>query len=309
MVASLNCPRCAGDIPQEAGVCPQCGLALSGTSTGSARRGLVISGRMGHTDNLVAEQTVYLDEGTLVAPPATVPPAPPAAAEPGGPSAGAAFVAPPPEAPAVPIDSSSHTHNTDGPTVPPPQSRPIPPARGNPTGPLISPGPSQLAPALELLPNESLLYQLGELYLTNKRVILLGHGGVRSAFVRDIDAAGTRTDRASLLNLITGLLFLAVSATLLFTMLSVQGTQTPVLGPYGPPILGAVALILGLFLLGRYFLWVRRTLFVSVRGHPIIELSVSNWESRIPADMDAFVNQLFHIKDQMVGEHERADQG
>jgi hypothetical protein len=269
---------------------------------------LVISGRMGHEGNLVSEQAVYVDTTRTAAttPPASgagqfngTTPSAEGASVPAAP-ASSAFVAPP-SIPAIKVGTSPRMGEVPL-TAPPVPHEPSPDRLATFTGPLISSGLSEPDQTLELLPNESLVYQLGGLYLTSKRVILLAHGEIRSAFLHDIDAAGTRTERASVLNLLLGLLFLGASAGALITMLAGADQQMPLPGKYSLAAVAGLALILGLFLLGRYFLWVRRTLFVSVKGHPIIELSVSNWESRISRDMDAFVNRLFQIKDQMTRE-------
>ena len=48
-----------------------------------------------------------------------------------------------------------------------------------------------------LLPQEEVVTQLGALYLTNKRVILYAPTILRAAFLRDVDAVGTLTERSS----------------------------------------------------------------------------------------------------------------
>ena len=160
--------------------------------------------------------------------------------------------------------------------------------------------------ALELLPQESVAYQLGALYLTTKRVILLAPSVIRSAFIRDIDAVGTFTERASGWYLFGGLLMLAgagLSVYLSLTGVS-QGYQLSFPWLYViDPIFFAFLLLAGAVLtLVRYFLHVKRTLFISVRGRPLITVSIADWNTRKLEGMDSFVNAFFQIKDQITGE-------
>jgi lipid-A-disaccharide synthase-like uncharacterized protein len=153
--------------------------------------------------------------------------------------------------------------------------------------------------AIELLPEESVVFQLGALYLTNKRVILLAPTVVRAAFLRDVDAVGTLTERASGWSLFFGLVFLALSgAGIYFSIAHAQFQDAlPLLYQVDPLYIGIALGVLGLILLLMYFLWVKRTLFVSVSGRPLITVSVSDWNSRKLEGMDSFVNSYFQVKD------------
>jgi hypothetical protein len=153
--------------------------------------------------------------------------------------------------------------------------------------------------AIELLPEESVVFQLGALYLTNKRVILLAPTVVRAAFLRDVDAVGTLTERASGWSLFFGLVFLALAgAGIYFSAARAQFQDSlPLVYQVDPLYVGIALGILGLILLLMYFLWVKRTLFVSVSGRPLITVSVSDWNSRKLEGMDSFVNSFFQVKD------------
>ncbi len=154
--------------------------------------------------------------------------------------------------------------------------------------------------ALELLPHESVAFQLGALYLTNKRVILLAPSVVRAAFLRDVDAVGTLTERASGWSLFFGLLFLALAGGGMYAW--VARGQLESLFPLLYEMIdlriiaGALA-ILAVALLVMYIFWVKRTLFVSVKGRPLITVSVSDWNARKLEGMDSFVNAFFQTKD------------
>ena len=148
-------------------------------------------------------------------------------------------------------------------------------------------------------------FQLGALYLTTKRVILLAPSVVRSAFVRDIDAVGTFTERASAWVPIFGFLLLALSGLGFYAMISPQWRATfPMLNDMGAllPALAVLLVLWGVFLLARYFFWTKRTLFVSVKGRPLITVSIADWNQRKLEGMDSFVNAFFGIKDLMTGE-------
>src|SRR5205823_7677396 len=73
-----------------------------------------------------------------------------------------------------------------------PLTKPSEPYGAATTG-ITTDGSALLVPrgAVEMLPNESVVFQLGALYLTNKRVILLAPSVLRLAFLRDVDAIGT----------------------------------------------------------------------------------------------------------------------
>lgn len=197
---------------------------------------------------------------------------------------------------AMPVASQPQRSRASGPLTssPPVHYRP-----GN-TGPLVPRG------ALELLPGESVAFQLGALYLTTKRVILLAPSVVRSAFVRDIDAVGTFTERASAWVPIFGFLLIALGGGGFYGMLTAQQWRAtfPLLVDMGIvlPIVATLLALWGLFLLAKYFFWIKRTLFVSVKGRPLITVSIADWNQRKLEGMDSFVNAFFGIKDLMTGE-------
>ncbi|MBF6614587.1 MAG: hypothetical protein IVW55_15855 [Chloroflexi bacterium] len=153
--------------------------------------------------------------------------------------------------------------------------------------------------AIELLPQESVAFQLGALYLTNKRVILLAPSVVRAAFLRDIDAVGTVTERASGWSLFFGLLLAALAVLSLYASYNRSTLQStiPQLYIFDPIIIAGVLGLLAALAIVGYFLWTKRTLFVSVSGRPLITVSITDWNSRKLEGMDAFVNSFFQLKD------------
>ncbi|HEX8218795.1 MAG TPA: hypothetical protein VF914_06230 [Chloroflexia bacterium] len=160
--------------------------------------------------------------------------------------------------------------------------------------------------ALELLPQESVAFQLGALYLTTKRVILLAPSVIRSAFIRDIDAVGTFTERASGWFLFGSVLMLAGAGLSVYLSLA-RTTQSlelayPWLYIIDPLYFGLLLLAGAILTLVRYFFHVKRTLFISVRGRPLITVSIADWNTRKLEGMDSFVNAFFQIKDHMTGE-------
>lgn len=153
--------------------------------------------------------------------------------------------------------------------------------------------------AIELLPEESVVFQLGALYLTNKRVILLAPSVIRAAFLRDVDAVGTLTERSSGWSLFFGLVFLGMAAAGVYlSMARAQFEANLSLLYLVDPLFVGIALgVLGLLLMVMYFVWVKRTLFISVSGRPLITVSVADWNSRKLEGMDGFVNAFFQVKD------------
>ncbi len=153
--------------------------------------------------------------------------------------------------------------------------------------------------AVELLPEESVAFQLGALYLTNKRVILLAPTVVRAAFLRDVDAVGTLTERSSGWTLFFSLLFLGLAAVGVYASVARRDYENnfPLLYTVDPLYVGIALALAGLVLLVMYFLWVKRTLFVSVSGRPLITVSVADWTPRKLEGMDGFVNTFFQMKD------------
>lgn len=162
-------------------------------------------------------------------------------------------------------------------------------------------GAARLVPrgAIELLPNESVALQIGALYLTSKRVILLTPGVVRTAFIRDVDAVGTVTTRASGWSLFFGLLFvlIGIGAAIVSLGRAQLELSYPALYLVEPLIFTGVAALLAVLLLAMYFFWLKRTLFVSVSGRPLINVSVSEWGARKFDALDAFINTFAQIKD------------
>jgi hypothetical protein len=148
------------------------------------------------------------------------------------------------------------------------------------------------------LPGESVAYQLGALYLTTKRVILLAPSVVRSAFVRDIDAVGTFTEKSSGWLLAFGLLLLALGGGGIYLSLYPEyRADLPILYSVEPWYVSAVLAIPALYFIIRYLLWVKRTLFVSVKGRPLITVSIADWSRKRLDGMDEFVNAFFQIKE------------
>ena len=180
------------------------------------------------------------------------------------------------------------------PSSPPPAMQSAAPQFAPQTGPRVVP-----RGAIELLPEESVAFQLGALYLTNKRVILLAPSVVRAAFLRDVDAVGTLTEKASGWSLFFGLLSLGVAAAAAYLGIDRAAWEPgfPFLFVVEPFALAGVLAIAGLALLVLYFVWIKRTLFVSVSGRPLITVSVSDWNTRKLEGMDSFVNAFFQVKD------------
>lgn len=176
-------------------------------------------------------------------------------------------------------------------------------ARGQ-TGPLSSrsgTGPLTSRGSLELLAGESIAYQLGALYLTTKRVILLAPSVVRSAFVRDIDAVGTFTEKSSPWLLVFGFLLIALSGGAAYAAIT-PGLKNSIilLNTVPQQFMWLIALAFGLpglYVVLRAALWVKRTLFVSVKGRPLITVSISDWGHKKLEGMDEFVNAFFQIKE------------
>jgi hypothetical protein len=170
-----------------------------------------------------------------------------------------------------------------------------------PTQESIAPSGARIVPrgAIELLPEESVAYQLGALYLTNKRVILLAPSVVRSAFLRDVDAVGTITERSSGWTLFFALLFMGLAAVGVYASVGRKDLESnfPLVYTVEPLFIAIALAVVGLALLVMYFIWVKRTLFVSVSGRPLITVSVADWNSRKLEGMDGFVNAFFQMKD------------
>ncbi len=199
-------------------------------------------------------------------------------------------VAPPEPAVLVtPVALDAPTVWTSAPAPPPI----VAPATG------AKPAASTTAGAMVLLPNEEVITQIGALYLTNKRVLLYAPSILRAAFLRDVDAVGTLTERASGWSLFGAILFLALAAITAFVML----TQNQVAFSVGSAIqipmwllaLGFAAI--GGVLLSTYFFWIKKSLFLSVGGRPLIVISLSGWSPKRLEGVDTFINTFSQAKD------------
>jgi hypothetical protein len=158
---------------------------------------------------------------------------------------------------------------------------------------------------LVLLPEEEVVNQLGALYLTNRRVILYAPSILRAAFLRDIDAIGTLTERASGWSLILAVLFLAAAGVTgyLASGRTVPWSDWPLLSQVPTWALPAVLAALGLLLLAAYFLWVKKSLFLSVGGRPLIVVSLSGWSAKKLEGVDTFVNAFSQARDALDRRH------
>ncbi|HUP26949.1 MAG TPA: hypothetical protein VM409_00825, partial [Chloroflexia bacterium] len=210
----------------------------------------------------------------------------------------------PPTAPDVPLAASPEPVPWDtAQAAVAPTTGPITPANVYTNPPPSTEGAAPRG-ALELLQQENVVHQLGALYLTNKRVILLAPTVVRSAFIRDIDAVGTMTSRASAWHVVFGLLLLAAAGAFFYASTAQQQLRESFGWAYSvnPLFLSLLFALVGAFLFARYFLWVKRSLFVSVKGRPLITVSMTDWNTNRLAGMDAFVNAFFQIKDMISGD-------
>jgi hypothetical protein len=271
----LTCPRCSGALPPDAHACPRCGLLLSSVTTAEAEQGrdaALPNGReaeihVNEPDAIVQTQPVDYSQS-----PGTV----------SGTAPYDPIFAPPSSVPVRPLSSDAYT------------ATPVPEAPATAASPLLVP-----RGAVEMLPNESVVFQLGALYLTNKRVILLAPSVLRTAFLRDVDAVGTVTERASGWSFFFGLLMLAIAAGAVY--LSVMRTQLQqsleALYKVDPLIIAGLLGIFAIYLLVNYFFWVKRTLFLSVGGRPLITVSITDWNANKLAGMDAFINAYSQVKD------------
>jgi hypothetical protein len=279
----IVCPRCRGAVQPDARACPRCGLVLTGLASHDTPPGLAIPDASEGYDarpTVDASAVDYSPNGMSGAP--TM-----ASTTPYG--QGSSLASPPLSGQPVrgaSVDSVTAAGSTVAATA-------------------VASEPAQVAArvvpkgAIELLPEESVVFQLGALYLTNKRVILLAPSVVRAAFLRDVDAVGTLTERSSGWSLFFGLVFLGLAAAGIY--LSIARAQfednLPLLYIINPLFIGIALAVFGLILLVMYFIWVKRTLFISVSGRPLITVSVADWNSRKLEGMDGFVNAFFQVKD------------
>jgi hypothetical protein len=272
----LVCPRCSGSLQPDARACPRCGLVLSGAASTAAevQPGLApANGReFEYVPSPSPEPVVQTSQVEYVSQEA--------------PQSGGTSPYVPAEVPAqVPVRPRGRNAPayTTGVTDTPTASASLLVPRG----------------AVEMLPNESVVFQLGALYLTNKRVILLAPSVVRAAFLRDVDAIGTLSERASGWSFFFGLILLGLAGSgLYFTIARAQFEETlPTLYVINPLIVAVGLGLLAIYLLVNYFFWVKRTLFLSVGGRPLITVSITDWNARKLEGMDAFINTFSQVKD------------
>jgi hypothetical protein len=272
----LVCPRCSGSLQPDARACPRCGLVLTNLSTeaGEATDAISPNGREPYPDLYPAPETVaqpgYVDQVAY-------------APEPQG---GAEY---------APPDASSYQ-------VPMrPISRSSEPYGAAATTGITTDASALLVPrgAVEMLPNESVVFQLGALYLTNKRVILLAPSVLRLAFLRDVDAIGTLSERASGWSFFFGLILLGAAGAGVYFGLARASYQAsfPIVYVINPFILAIGLALVAVYLLVNYFFWVKRTLFLSVGGRPLITVSITDWNARKLEGMDQFINIYSQVKD------------
>src|SRR5438093_6652286 len=144
----LVCPRCSGSLQPDARACPRCGLVLTNLSTeaGGATETISPNGREPYSDLYPTPETVAQPghvEQVAYAP---------------GPQGTAEYT--PPE--------SSSFQVPMRPIARPPE----PYGAASATTRVTTDGSALLVPrgAAGMLPNESVVFQLGAVYLTNKRV-------------------------------------------------------------------------------------------------------------------------------------------
>ena len=179
----------------------------------------------------------------------------------------------------------------------PPAAVPVPATLAS-ASPAAS-GVTTPAGALVLLPNEDVISQLGALYLTNKRAILYAPTILRAAFIRDIDAVGTLTERASGWSLFFALVMLAAAAVAGYIGWQQGQSDSTTAASFPVPLwlVGVVLAVLGLTLLASYFFYVKKSLFLSVGGRPLIVISLSGWSAKRLESVDAFINAFSQAKD------------
>jgi hypothetical protein len=268
----LVCPRCSGSLQPDARACPRCGLVLNNlaqTNTAGASEAVSPNGREPYSDLYSSPETsVQADQY-------------------GQASASSTSAYAPAEAVSyqVPVRPSSRPADAYAPA----------------TSAVATSSSALLVPrgAVEMLPNESVVFQLGALYLTNKRVILLAPSVVRLAFLRDVDAVGTLSERASGWSFFFGLILLGLAGAGLYFGLAraTYEINFPTLYVINPFIVAGALALLAIYLLVNYFFWVKRTLFLSVGGRPLITVSITDWNGKKLEGMDQFINIYSQMKD------------
>ncbi len=168
---------------------------------------------------------------------------------------------------------------------------------------------------IELLPNEEIIYHLGALYLTNKRVLLYAPTVLRAAFLRDVDAMGMATERLSSGVFMLGLAMMVTAGLtgilIFFDARQELAADSPLKAALGNvrdflplPLewLAIAVAALGLFFIISYFLYISKSLFVSVHGRPLITVSISGYRPRNLDEVDNFINALAAAKDGVMNE-------
>jgi len=278
----LVCPRCSGGLQPDARACPRCGLVLTGLTPSAPQERIEPGGSNGR-------DSYFAPTPSAVEPQPETAPVDYSAAAP--PSSGTAPYAPV-DLPSYHVPVRPSTREEGAVAVPAPVEQ-------------TASSASLLVPrgAVEMLPNESVVFQLGALYLTNKRVILLAPSVVRAAFLRDVDAIGTLTERASGWSFFFGLILLGLAGgAVYFAIFRDQyAASYQLFYIFDPRILAVGFALLAIYLLANYFFWVKRTLFVSVRGRPLITVSITDWNARKLEGMDSFINAFSQAKDDSFG--------
>ena len=273
----LVCPRCSGSLPPDARACPRCGLVLSSVNQ-PAVEDLTEPKPANGRDPFYSP-----DESVAVAQTSPAPYVAP------GEAAGTGTT------PYQPAEQPSYQLPVR------PRSREAAVGASPPATETRTNSASLLVPrgAVEMLANESVVFQLGALYLTNKRVILLAPSVLRTAFLRDVDAVGTLTERASGWTVFFGLLLLAVAgASVYFSLDRAQyDSMFEPIRALDPRVIAIVAALIAIYLFVNYFFWVKRTLFLSVGGRPLITVSITDWNARKLEGMDHFINAFSQVKD------------
>jgi hypothetical protein len=274
----LVCPRCSGSLPPDARACPRCGLVLPTVSAATPpEESLEARPLNGHDPGMSVEDAAVQSGHTT----------PAAYVEPQEPADSGTAPYSPPQQPSFQLPVRPRT----GQAAVPQQA--VRDTRTNNAALLVPRG------AVEMLANESVVFQLGALYLTNKRVILLAPTVLRTAFLRDVDAVGTLTERASGWTIFFGLLLLAIAGGAVYFSLDRQQYDTLLepLRAIDPRIIAVLAGLLAIYLFVNYFFWIKRTLFLSVGGRPLITVSITDWNARKLEGMDQFINAFAQVKD------------
>src|SRR5207302_8033045 len=113
----------------------------------------------------------------------------------------------------------------------------------------------------------------------------------------------TLTERASGFSFFIGLALLAIAGALGYVLVAysqLSQTNDFLRNNTNPIYVGIAAVglaVFAIYLLVNYFFWVKRTLFLSVGGRPLITVSITDWNTRKLAGMDSFINAFSQVKD------------